>query len=120
MPGGINPLMKGTGFERLKKYLASQTGIYNTFDLNSNLFLYNSPDLPQKSGIVKTPKTASSSIAVNVVNQLNNFNDTIDISAFVISLITLQLYLSFNKSIFCLGKVILGNLYIFLSCTSIS
>jgi len=33
VPGGINPLMKGTGFERLKKYLASQTGIYNTFDL---------------------------------------------------------------------------------------
>lgn len=33
LPGGINPLMKSTGFERLKKYLASQSGIYNTFDL---------------------------------------------------------------------------------------
>jgi len=33
IPGAINPLMKSTGFERLKKYLASQSGIYNTFDL---------------------------------------------------------------------------------------
>lgn len=33
LPGGINPLMKSTGFERLKKYLAAQSGIYNTFDL---------------------------------------------------------------------------------------
>lgn len=33
IPGSIKPLMKSTGFERLKKYLASQSGIYNTFDL---------------------------------------------------------------------------------------
>ena len=46
--------------------------------------------------------------------------DTIDISALDASLITLQLYFSFNKSTFCLGKVIFGNLYIFLSCKSIA
>jgi len=33
IPGGIRPLMKATGFEPLKKYLASSSGIYNTFDL---------------------------------------------------------------------------------------
>ena len=33
LPGGVNTLMKGTGFEKLKKYLASKTGVYNQFDL---------------------------------------------------------------------------------------
>lgn len=33
IPGGIDTLLKNTGFERLKKYLASQTGVYNQFDL---------------------------------------------------------------------------------------
>ena len=33
LPGGVNTLMKSTGFEKLKKYLASKTGIYNQFDL---------------------------------------------------------------------------------------
>jgi hypothetical protein len=38
IPGGINPLTKNTGFEKVKKHLASQTGIYNQFDL-----LYRKP-----------------------------------------------------------------------------
>ena len=32
LPGGVNPLVKNTGFEKLKRYLASTTGIYNEFD----------------------------------------------------------------------------------------
>lgn len=38
IPGGINPLVKQTGFEKLKKYFAGKTGIYNQFDL-----LYRKP-----------------------------------------------------------------------------
>lgn len=38
IPGGLNPLTKNTGFEKIKKHLASQTGIYNQFDL-----LYRKP-----------------------------------------------------------------------------
>jgi len=34
IPGGINPLTKNTGFEKLKKYQAMQSGIYNQFDIN--------------------------------------------------------------------------------------
>lgn len=37
LPGGINPLVKNTGFEKLKKYLASQSGVYNQFDINYRL-----------------------------------------------------------------------------------
>lgn len=33
LPGGTNPLSKNTGFEKLKRYLGSNTGIYNQFDL---------------------------------------------------------------------------------------
>ena len=38
IPGGVSPLIKNTGFEKLKKHLATQTGIYNQFDL-----LYRKP-----------------------------------------------------------------------------
>ena len=32
VPGTVNPLLKLTGFERIKKYLATETGVYNQFD----------------------------------------------------------------------------------------
>jgi hypothetical protein len=34
IPGGIDTLLKANGFEKLKKYLACQSGIYNKFDLD--------------------------------------------------------------------------------------
>lgn len=33
VPGTVNPLMKVGGFERIKKYFAMKTGIYNYFDI---------------------------------------------------------------------------------------
>lgn len=33
LPGGVNPLVKSTGFEKLKKHLGISSGIYNQFDL---------------------------------------------------------------------------------------
>ena len=47
LPGGIDPLVKNTGFERIKKYLSITTGIYNQFDL-----LYRKPLEQQVDRIV--------------------------------------------------------------------
>jgi len=56
IPGGIHPLMKSTGFERLKKYLASQSGIYNTFDLK-----YRAPMVLEHRKIQRDTRKDSSS-----------------------------------------------------------
>jgi len=47
VPGGIDPLVKNTGFERIKKYLSITTGIYNQFDI-----LYRRPLEQQVDRIV--------------------------------------------------------------------
>lgn len=39
VPGSINTLIKSTGFEKLKKYMAMTTGTYNQFDVKYRQFL---------------------------------------------------------------------------------
>lgn len=64
LPGGINTLLKNTGFERLKKYLASQTGIYNEFDLRYRVTLEAEYKRTQRAHPTKS-QVADSSLNTN-------------------------------------------------------
>lgn len=65
LPGGINPLVKRTGFEKLKKYYATSTGIYNQFDL-----LYRTPIEAQAQQRAKNLETEVGDVNIGAIGSV--------------------------------------------------
>jgi hypothetical protein len=77
IPGGIDPLLKATGFEKLKKYMAAESGIYNKFDLEYRRPMVDLYERHMQNPNSKTEATVRFSSAHTVERLAAEFRDAI-------------------------------------------
>jgi len=83
LPGTVNTLIKVGGFERLKKYLAMKSGVYNQFDIDYRIplqqYMTNDPGMPSKKSdmrIVFRNKEILDNYKKKFGNAITKYNST--------------------------------------------